>query len=60
MTINQKTGTAVGAAMAVAAGAAVYMMTGRKMRTRRRLRKSAAKAVRVAQELAGDMSRMMR
>ena len=60
MTINQKTGTAVGAAMAVAAGAAVYMMSGRKMRTRRRLRKSAEKAVRVAQELAGDMSRMMR
>ena len=60
MTVNQKSGTALGAACAIAAGATVYMMTGRKMRSRRKLRKSAAKAVRMAQELAGDVSRMMR
>jgi len=51
---------AAGAAVALAAGTAVYLFSGKKRRTVKKLKRSAGKAMKVMEDLAGNVSYMMK
>ncbi|MDD3192765.1 MAG: hypothetical protein PHE47_02775 [Oscillospiraceae bacterium] len=51
---------AAGAAVALAAGTAVYLFSGKKRRTVKKLKRSAGRAMKVMEDLAGNMSYMMK
>ena len=51
---------AAGAAVALAAGTAVYFFSGKRRRTMKKLKRSSGKAMKVMEDLAGNVSYMMR
>ena len=51
---------AAGAAVALAAGTAVYLFSGKKRRTVKKLKRSAGKAMKVMEDLSGNVSYMMK
>ena len=48
------------AAVALAAGTAVYLFSGKKRRTVKKFKRSAGKAMKVMEDLAGNVSYMMK
>ena len=51
---------AAGAAVALAAGTAVYLFSGKKSRTMKKFKRTAGKAMKVMEDLAGNVSYMMK
>lgn len=49
-----------GIAVAMTAGAVTYVATGKRHRSVKKLKRSASKAMRVMEDLAGNMSYMMK